>query len=237
MTDLHARLASLGDPGPPTPASLRSPPRRGIRRRRGSAGLGTWGKGRPRGGCPAHLLLLPHARRGGGWRRCSSRASSHRLSASAPRAAPGRPTWTALQWVLYVIALHDLGKASPAFQMQLLGLSTRCSLDYDFTRPRARHHGDLGFVLLTPVLQGRRRRQVRGEVRRSRRRGTPREFAGFDSLPRRAVSLRRGAPKRAGRREAGDRCRTAALFLAEEAAGPHAHADVVILAGLTAVAD
>jgi CRISPR-associated endonuclease/helicase Cas3 len=108
-----------------------------------------WGKGRPRCNCPAHPLL------------CHlldvAAVAQHLLTSYAPLAlrrhllaAVPDDEGASLALLLYTIALHDLGKYTPAFQAKLDWaqrlLPTR---GFDLNAPeRARHHGaaGLGFV-------------------------------------------------------------------------------------------
>jgi CRISPR-associated endonuclease/helicase Cas3 len=115
-----------------------------------------WGKAQPTDdGCPAHPLLfhMLDVASVAGLLLCSRVSPSLRrllLSIHKDEA-------TALRLVLFVIALHDLGKAGPAFQSKVeWARAALPKLGFDVAVVRdLKHHGDLGFGFVVPVLQQR----------------------------------------------------------------------------------
>ncbi|MBL8602065.1 MAG: CRISPR-associated helicase Cas3' [Myxococcales bacterium] len=113
-----------------------------------------WGKGKPRGNIPAHpvlchmldvaavaqLLLTRHA----------PKALRDRLLAIHPDGEEA-----SLKLLCFVIAIHDLGKFTPAFQAKLeafAGLLGAQGFDLN-APPTARHHGEAGLGLAREALQ------------------------------------------------------------------------------------
>lgn len=239
MSDLLATLAALGTSGGITAPTQQFNPTAWSVLANGRPAWELWGKGRPRGDCPAHPLLC------------------HMLDVAAVAglllanilAAPVRDrllalhpgdSATALRWLLYVIALHDLGKASPAFQMKLpWAVEALRARGYDFDPPAsAKHHGDLGFVLLTEVLCAEPCEQ---SAARSLARAVAAHHGEFADAMTDAEKLsrrERGVSTRWADARAGIVTELRSLFRVEGGAPrPIAHTDVVILAGLTSVAD
>jgi CRISPR-associated endonuclease/helicase Cas3 len=115
-----------------------------------------WGKAQPAdGGCPAHPLLfhMLDVAAVAGLLLCS------RVSPSLRRLLLSihEDEHVALRVLLFVIALHDLGKAGPAFQSKVewarAALPKR-GFDVDSLRA-TKHHGELGFGFVVPVLSQR----------------------------------------------------------------------------------
>lgn len=112
-----------------------------------------WGKATPTGACPAHPLLC---------HMLDVTAVAGRLLTSVVSPALRRQLFAihrdellALRTLLFVIALHDIGKATPAFQAKVKWahdvFPTRgFDLNADMG---ARHHGDIGLYFLHGVLQ------------------------------------------------------------------------------------
>lgn len=108
-----------------------------------------WGKGQPGGTCPAHPLLCHFLD--------VAAVAHHLLTTHAPLALRRQllalmpeDEGASLKLLLYIIALHDLGKFTPAFQTKLEWanrLLTQRGFDLD-PPATARHHGaaGLGFV-------------------------------------------------------------------------------------------
>lgn len=113
-----------------------------------------WGKATPTGACPAHPLLC---------HMLDVTAVAARLLTSVLSIALRRRLLAihhdellALRTVLFVVALHDIGKATPAFQAKVKwAQNTLPGHGFDLDAPRdARHHGDIGLYFLDSVLQG-----------------------------------------------------------------------------------
>lgn len=110
-----------------------------------------WGKAQPLGSCPAHPLLLHMldvAAVAGLLLERTSGAVRKELLSLCPEPED------AVRWFLFIVALHDLGKASPAFQQKAeWAIGELSQYGFDFDPPEhARHHGDLGFVFLVQTL-------------------------------------------------------------------------------------
>ncbi|MFO0558673.1 MAG: CRISPR-associated helicase Cas3' [Polyangiales bacterium] len=110
-----------------------------------------WGKATPTDSCPAHPLLLHMldvaAVAGTLLQRTNAAVRNELLSLCSDERQ-------AFRWFLFIVALHDFGKASPAFQKKAEWAPKELSAyGFDFDPPRsARHHGDLGFVFLSTTL-------------------------------------------------------------------------------------
>jgi CRISPR-associated endonuclease/helicase Cas3 len=110
-----------------------------------------WGKATPVGSSPAHPLLLHMldvAAVAGTLLQRTSAAVRNELLGLCPDERE------AFRWFLFIVALHDFGKASPAFQKKAEWAPKELgAYGFDFDPPRgARHHGDLGFVFLSKTL-------------------------------------------------------------------------------------
>jgi len=146
----------------------------------------------------------------------------------------------ALRLLLLIIALHDLGKVSPAFQAKLdWGRSLLPARGFDLQAPpRARHHGDVGFRFVIDALKclGAEAASARFLARAvTAHHG---EFPTNTSLADAPSARERGAAPRwdSARNGVVDQLRT---LCGVTAIPPLAfdHAYVTLLAGLTAVAD
>ncbi len=150
----------------------------------------------------------------------------------------------ALAWVTFLVALHDLGKASPAFQIKALAM--RPALDaigFDLDPPGTpRYHGDIGVLWIAEELR-RFGIDHLASIRLARA-----VAAHHGEFPPDAIALNSPGGREAGRHPAWSSARreiVAALgriLGAEDASPPAAqaandHAFILLLAGLTAVAD
>ncbi len=197
-----------------------------------------WGKARPKTVCPAHPLLchmidvaavaarlvteiLPDALR------------QRLLAISADHVE-------ALRSLLFTIALHDIGKATPAFQAKVdWARNDLPKRGFDLLADRgARSHGDIGLFFLKPELE---QLGVAPASALSLSRAVTGHHGQF---PTNACGLKPPGPRERGREPRWDDSRArivqsvAGLFsvtaLPQVAVDP---AYVVLLAGLTSVAD
>ncbi len=201
-----------------------------------------WGKGRPQGSCPAHPLLchMADVTAVAGLMVVQLLAPSLRERLLALH--PGGPE-AALRWLLFVIALHDLGKVSPAFVAKLAWAQALYTAHgYDLCAPQnARHHGDLGMGYVYRELK---RRGASVSVARAFARAVAAHHGDFptdvtarmSAIP--APQEAGAAPRWLEAREGVIR-ELAALFGVDRCPDLEAvsHADLILLAGLTAVAD
>lgn len=149
-------------------------------------------------------------------------------------------------WIAFMVALHDLGKASPAFQAKapaLQGVLSAMGLDFDPpTHPRHRYHGEIGVQWIAGELQRRGLDEPAG-IRFARA-----VAAHHGEFPPDARAWEPIASRAAGRQPAWIAARreiaeALARVLGAAAAPPPAaraatdHAVIVLLAGLTTVAD
>lgn len=146
-------VASLGKPGaaPACPVDEAE----WFERAAGRAGWQLWGKARPEpsGLATAHPLLLHMTDVAA----VTARLLTRVLPAGVRRrllATVSEDPRAALSVLLTVAALHDFGKASPAFQKKSVSMASALGrAGFDFRPDRnARHHGDFGMVLLQPRL-------------------------------------------------------------------------------------
>lgn len=212
---------------------------------RGRPEWALWGKAQPGESqpAPAHPLLCHMLD--------VALVARRMLEEFVPRSTLWRVTETmgtsredALAWVSFLIALHDLGKASPAFQIKAPAL--RPALDaagFDLDPPQtARFHGEVGVLWIASALE---RFGVGGlaSVRFARA-----VAAHHGTFPVDAKALDAPGKREAGGRPAWSSARNAIVegLAAVTGAGnalPPAgtaasdHALIVLLAGLTAVAD
>ncbi len=200
-----------------------------------------WGKAHPdRGGCEAHPLLLHMVD--------VAAVAAHLLTTTLSPALRSRllslcpDEEQTLRTLLFLIALHDFGKATPAFQAKAEWAHAELpERGLDLGAPaNARHHGDIGKVLLAPVL-----------VARGLRTATANRVAGavaahHGEFPVSTLQRRDGISKgERGRKPRWDDARTGIVEELAELFGlpdqltlrPLTHADVMLLAGLTSVTD
>ncbi len=152
-TILRTLLSDLGDAAGSRPRETASP-EAWIDAAGGRAAWECWGKAQPSGGCPAHPILCHMLDVAAVAARLltthSPRALRRRLLAVVPEDEPA-----SLRLLLFVVALHDIGKFTPAFQSKtdwarrLLPLR---GFDLD-PPPRARHHGAAGLVFARDALR------------------------------------------------------------------------------------
>jgi len=200
-----------------------------------------WGKAQPDSPCPAHPLLchmidvsavaarmvtsiLPSGLR-------------QRLLAIHPDPAKS------FSLLLFVVALHDLGKALTPFQVKVpWAKQALASLGYDLNPQNNRHHGDGGLLLVYEALESRGASRSTGlSLARA-------VTAHHGQFPTNAGNLGRKGP---GPRERGKNERWAdardgitrtltELFEVDFDLSDFdgvSHADVLLVAGLTSVAD
>lgn len=239
MRGLTLVLASFGSELDTEPAAAPVSPESWIARAGGRPAWQLWGKARPRGSCPAHPLLCHMvdvaAVAGVLLTRIVAPAVRKRLLAFHPEGEEA-----ALRTLLFIVALHDLGKVTPAFQAKvewaraLLG-----GLGFDLNAPAdARHHGDVGLVFVRRALcsLGLRRTDARALARAvAAHHG---EFATDACLNKEPGSLERGARPQWDAAREGVIAHLRALFGVDVLRSHEIdHAFVVLLAGFTSVAD
>ena len=199
-----------------------------------------WGKAQPQGGCPAHPLL------------CHSidvaAVAGQLLTSRLPRAlrrellslVPGEPLASA-RLLLVLVALHDIGKFTPAFQAKVewaRRLLPAQGFDFD-VRTSDRHHGDAGLVFGAPALEavgldgGSARRLARAVAAHHG------EWPRDENLTRFEMSRReRGVQPRWHDARAGAVAELTSFFGVDRPPAVDVdHAYLVKLAGLTSVAD
>jgi CRISPR-associated endonuclease/helicase Cas3 len=204
-----------------------------------------WGKAHPGDGqpAPAHPLLCHMLD--------VALVARRMLDVIAPRSTVRRlaqmmdlPWEPALAWISLLVALHDLGKASPPFQDKAPAMRhVLDAIGFDLDPPQsARFHGTLGVHWIAEELQ-RFGCDYIPSVRFARA-----VAAHHGEFPPDAVALDPPGGREAGRHPAWAQARrkTAAelarILGAHDAPPPAAraaddHAFIVLLAGLTAVAD
>ena len=197
-----------------------------------------WGKGRPSGDCPAHPLLchvvdvaavaallitrlLPSALR-------------QRLLAVHPAGQA-----ESLGLLLLVIALHDLGKVSPAFQAKVDWARSLLPMrGFDLQAPpRARHHGNLGLRFVIDALNDLGAEPTSARFLARAVTAHHGEFPNNDNLAPVSPKERGAAPRWDAARR-GVVTELATFFgVTDIPPLTFDHAYVALLAGLTAVAD
>ncbi len=197
-----------------------------------------WGKAMPDAACPAHPLL------------CHvldvTAVAARLLTRTLPRALRARllsiaaDELDALRTLLFAVALHDFGKATPAFQGKV-GWARDALLRRGFdlnAGPKARHHGDIGLVLLAPELE---RLGAASRMAWELSRAVTAHHGQFptDAEARDPSSDERGAKPRWAQARAAIVRAIAELFGLRTLAGLRDLDDAyfVLLAGMTSVAD
>jgi len=204
-----------------------------------------WGKAQPgeTTGSPAHPLLCHMLD--------VAFVARRMLEEVVPRCTVARLSDTlqvgldgALAWLPFLVALHDLGKASPGFQMKAPAMRpVLLSVGFDLDPPDpCRYHGDIGVLWIAEVLQSVGFDHVTS-TRLARA-----VAAHHGEFPKDAVALEQPGGREAGRNAAWSAARRdlsavlARVLLREERNLPatdavNDHGFVVLLAGLTSVAD
>ncbi|MGE0451200.1 MAG: CRISPR-associated helicase Cas3' [Vicinamibacterales bacterium] len=206
----------------------------------GRASWECWGKAHPSEGCPAHALL------------CHlldvAAVAHHLLTTHGPRALRQRLLGlvpnaedASLKLLLFVIALHDLGKYTPAFQAKLDWARSRLvASGFDFDPPAtAQRHGAAGFEFIRDAL-------IAVDVPSATARSLARAVAAHHGeFPKDALLTRErlGSGER-GRSPRWQAARNEAIVSLRSCFGVELvrgvavdHASVMRLAGLTSVAD
>lgn len=142
-------------PDTPNPPTARTVPD-WLRSSLGRPAFELWGKAHPReDGWPAHPLLCHMMD--------VAAVAAVLVATVLPEALVARllalhpDPGTAFRLLLFVIATHDLGKATPAFQSKVATLFDELRLrGFDASPPDKRdlHHGDIGLLPLSKVLIG-----------------------------------------------------------------------------------
>lgn len=200
-----------------------------------------WGKARPLGACPAHPLLCHMAD--------VAAVAGRLLTRTLPRSVrtrlltlDGLSETEALRFILLVVALHDFGKASPAFQTfadSLRAELSRRGLDLDSLN--GTHHSTSGVLLVQEALAAL---GAEAGVALSLARAVTAHHGEFPTDAS-IMPLRNSAPREQGTSPLWAQARQGvveelrALFRVERVPTVESldHAFVVLLAGLTSVAD
>jgi CRISPR-associated endonuclease/helicase Cas3 len=122
---------------------------------RGRPAWAMWGKARPASdGSPAHPLLCHLLDVAAVAERLLDRVLPRGAVTTLCRGFSGAPLEEARAWIAFVVALHDLGKATPGFQAQWgAARSGLAEFGLAFGPPRlARPHGTVGVHLATEAL-------------------------------------------------------------------------------------
>lgn len=162
-------------------------------------------------------------------------ALRHRLLAPFGRDSDG------LNRLLYLVALHDIGKATPAFQEKVAWAKRLFpTLGFDLEADRgSRNHSDIGLYLLDGVLS------AQGADSGSATQFARAVCAHHGQFPTDRVGLNQPGSREGGRKPAWDRARSGIvtaltdLFRVHSLPGLTAvdHAYFALLAGMTSVAD
>jgi len=199
-----------------------------------------WGKAQPTGACPAHPLLCHLVD--------VAAVARHLLTSHAPLALRRQllalipeNEEASLKLLLYTIALHDLGKFTPAFQAKVdwaVRLFPQRGFDMD-PPSRAKHHGPGGLEFVPDALKTVGVQQPEAIALGRAVAAHHGEFPTNASLNREPIgSKERGKQPRwdDARWEAIESLRS--FFRVEPVASVRLdHAYIIRLAGLTAVAD
>lgn len=240
---LRDLLVDLGAP-PETPMRSATSPAEWLAHAGTRAEWILWGKAKPpqpTGVCPAHPLLCHLAD--------VAAVAAIMLTKTMPTALrrqlltlEGLTESEALRFVVFVVALHDLGKATPAFQAYVDWARARLPpLGFDLDAKNNTHHSTAGVLPSASALEAL---GVSKPVARTLARAVTAHHGEFPTDAS-LVKQRNPAPREigAGPRWAEARANVVrdlrALFRVERGptgkALPHSYA--VLLAGLTAVAD
>lgn len=239
MVDLAAVLASWGDDRDAAHRSEVMSEDAWFAAAHGRPAWELWGKGRPSGSCPAHPVLLHMLD--------VAAVAALLLTRIAPRALRQRllslhpdGELASLRLLLFVIALHDLGKITPAFQAKLPWAQPLLrARGFDLDAPEsARHHGDAGLGFLRDAL---RELGLPNTAARALARAVTAHHGEF---PTDASLNGAFGGKERGRSERWNTARHDAVAMLREFFDAHApsvlavdHPFVMQLAGITAVAD
>jgi CRISPR-associated endonuclease/helicase Cas3 len=149
----HAPLFDwLAAIGPPTEPVVASTVQDWLALAAGRPEWMLWGKARPKGVCPAHTLL--------GHMLDVAAVAARLITEAVPPALRDRllaiadDPQEALKALLFIVALHDLGKATPAFVAKAAWADDHYpGLGLPLNPPsHARHHGEIGLYYLEQVL-------------------------------------------------------------------------------------
>ena len=238
MTDLDVLLASFGAT-PSTSRGSASTPADWLATAGDRPAWQLWGKGRPSGDCPAHPLLCHMTDVAAVAAVLLTRITAPALRRRLLSLHPGGVEH-ALRLLLLIIALHDLGKVTPAFQAKLdWALVLLPQRGFDLNAPaNARHHGDVGLGFVRDALSsfGIGRTQALALSRAvTAHHG---EFPTNHSLAQPPGTRERGASPRWGLARASVVAELRDLFGVDDApALSFDHAYVALLAGFTSVVD
>ncbi len=233
-------VASLGGPVPPAAALTADTIDEWLGHAGGRPEWLLWGKAQPKGSCPAHSLLCHMLD--------VAAVAARLLTAIQPPAVRDRllalstDRLDSLRTLLFVIALHDLGKATPAFQAKVDWARREFpKRGFDLQADQgARFHGDIGLFFLKPELEEHYGASTSTALRLARA-----VTAHHGQFPTDASVCKPPGSRERGRKAQWDSARAAVVkvmadhFRVTSLSGVAQidHAYVVLLAGVTSVAD